>query len=56
MRDRESDSEDGAFVQSALDGNRAAVKLDECLGKRQSYAGTFGMDAVDLIEAVEDVA
>ena len=53
---RQPDDERRALAFDALDGDRAAVELDELLDQREADPDALARPrAVDLIEAVEDV-
>ena len=53
---RQGDGEHRALADRALHGDGAVVQLDKGLGQRQADARALGVHAVDLVEAVEDVA
>ncbi len=50
------DGEGRALTQLALYADRASVELDERFGQREPDAGAVGVHAVNLEEAVEDIA
>ena len=56
VTDGERHREACSLVQLAFDGDGASMKLHEGLGQRQTDARAAGMDAVGLVEPVEDVA
>ena len=53
---RQGHRENRAFVQRTVYGDAPPMQLYKCLGERQSYTGTLGMDTIDLIEPIEYVA